>query len=647
MNTMTRGAMICGLFVLGALSARGGTWPASPDPYPAGAKIAKPLYATIDITDDMWRSQSRFSRENMFGLMRYLAKLGVSRVYWLRTPEYLASDWLLPAEGNAEDAERIVVEAAHAAGLECFAIFKPFETGVLTMLLPHSHPVPKGVRTIEMQAGQVPDVASFLIDHPEFRIQRRPLPVDPHQTVKSIKLVKSDESATSLKKENLEIWTSRENGRFERWRGQFTLSEGVEQRLGKTVRVLTLSGLAIPADQRFLMVRAAGVTNPAAVPFANVPGRLMELFGENGIGLPSNNDDGIIPRQAITQSLQALCIRLYGSGALPPELALPPSYGTALETLSFWFGQAATVFYGASPPPLRTLESATGYIVAAKGKEMSMPAPHPGHPEVRAYWLDQMRAMLAHGFDGIDLRIDNHSTWLAEAGEYGFNEPVVAAYREKYGIDILKDQIDPARWRGIQGDSYTQFVREARALTREKQRPLHLHVSGVFADVTPGFDLNNLPKTIEWQWERWIAEDLCDGIHLKLLPWPWGSYRGKGQEFALRVIEMSHRHGKSVSADARIQKYRLISAGNGADPLTADDVNEVLDSLSWAWRSRAIDAMNLYEVFDFVQMDGATGKVYGSPAFEQILDAVRNGREDVLPKTGLRNWISRDAGSGR
>jgi hypothetical protein len=643
MRAVVRGVIVCGLFALGSVSARGEPWPASPDPYPAGSKIAKPVYATIDINDDMWRSQSRFSRDNMFGLMRYLAKLGVSRVYWLRTPECLASDWLIPSQGNAEEAERIVVEAAHGAGLECFAIFKPFETGVLTMLLPHSHPVPKGVRTIEMQSGQVPDVASFLIDHPEFRIQRRPLPVDPHQTVRTIKLVKSDESKTGLKKEHLEIWTSRENGRFERWTGAFTLSDGVEPRGDKSVRVLTLAGLDLPRDQRYIMIRAVGIAGAASAPFANVAARLMELYGDNGVLLPSNGDDGVIPRHILTQSLQSLCIRLHGSGVLPPELALPASYGAALETSSFYFGQAATMFYGASPAPLRTLESPTGYIVVAKGKEMSMPAPHPSHPEVRAYWLDQIRAILANGFDGIDLRVDNHSTWLAEAGEYGFNEPVVAACREKYGIDILKEAIDPVRRRGIQGDSYTQFIREARALTREKKRPLHLHVSGVLANVTPGFDLNNLPQTIEWQWERWIAEDLCDGIHLKLLPWPWGSYRGKGQEFALRVIETARRHGKSVSADARIQKYRLISAENGADALTADDVNEVLDSLAWAWRSKTIDAINLYEVFDFVQMDEATGKVYGSPAFEQILDAVRNGREDALPRAGLKNWISREA----
>src|SRR5690606_34622218 len=103
------------------------TWPESPDPYPAGARIDKPIHASIDITDDMWRAQSRFSRQNMSNLMSYLAQLGISRVYWVRAPEYTWSDWLIPSEGTPADAERFVVQAAHDAGMECYAIYKPFE----------------------------------------------------------------------------------------------------------------------------------------------------------------------------------------------------------------------------------------------------------------------------------------------------------------------------------------------------------------------------------------------------------------------------------------------------------------------------------------------------------------------------------------
>lgn len=615
-------------------------WPGSPDPYPAGTKIDKPVYATIDITDDMWRSQSRFSRDNMTNLMQYLAKIGVARVYWLRTPEYMGIDWLIPSQGNSEDAERIVVQAAHAAGLECFAIFKPFETGLLTSPLPHSYPIPDHVRTLTMQTGRLPYVAPFIVDHPEFRIQRRPLQVDPNQAVTMIKLVKSDDAATSLREGNLEIWTGRDNGEFARWNGTLAFSDHIEEREGKSVRVLTLSGLNIPPDQRYIMIRAVGLADFAPTPFANVPSKLLELYGEKGRLLPSNGDDGVVPRSALMQTVTVLCIRLHGNGTVPPELALPDSYGKSLETSTFYFGLAATNFYGASPIPERTLESADGYIVAVKGKEMSMPAPHPIYPEVRAYWLGQIQSMLDHGFDGIDIRVDNHSTWLAEAGEYGFNEPVVEACKDKYGIDIRKERFDPVGWRRIQGDSYTQFVKEARELTRRKKRPLHLHVNGVLANVTPGFELNNLPSTIEWQWERWIAEDLCDGIHLKLLPWPWGSYRGRGQDFAVRAIQIARRYGKSVSADARIQKSNLVTIERDAVELTTDDVDEVIDSLAWAWRSKAIDAVNLYEVFDFVYLDPESGKAHGSPAFEQILDAVRNNRDGLLPKAALQNWIA-------
>lgn len=74
--------------------------------------------------------------------------------------------------------------------------------------------------------------------------------------------------------------------------------------------------------------------------------------------------------------------------------------------------------------------------------------------------------------------------------------------------------------------------------------------------------------------------------------------------------------------------------------LTADDVNQVIDSFSWAWGRQSIDVVTLYETFDFVYLDRASGKTHGSPAFEQILDAVRNNLVHVLPKAELQNRIT-------
>lgn len=615
-------------------------WPESPDQYPADARIDKPIYASIDITDDMWRSQSRFSQKNMTSLMQYLAKLGITRVYWVRAPEYTWSDWLVSEEGTPADAERMVVQAAHEAGMECYALYKPFETGVLTSIFPQIYPFPETIPTIETQSGRLLRAAPFIIEHPEYRIQRRPLQVDPHQPVKTIKLVKSDDAVTRLKAQHLEIWTSHNNGNFTKWNETPTFADNIERREAKNVRVLTLGGLNIPVDQRYIMVRTRKPETAGDKPFANVPVALMELYGEGNTLLPGNGDDGAIPRSALMESIITLCVHLHGHGRVPADMALTESYGTSPETSSFHFGLIASHLYGSSPVPERVLENNDGYIVVAKGKEMSMPAPHPIYPEVRAYWLSEIKTMMENGFDGIDIRIDSHSTWLAEASEYGFNEPIVAAYKEKYGVDILKEKFDAIRWRKLQGDSYTLFIREARELTRSQNRPLHLHVNGVWANVTPGFDLNNLPRTIEWQWERWITEDLCDGIHLKLLPWPWGSYRGKGQEFAIRAINLARKHGKSVSADARIQKWKLTTTEEGAVELTADDIAEVVDSLKWSWRSKSIDSINLYEVFDFVHIDLPSGKVYGSPAFEEILNAVRSNGESTLKNNKLKNWVT-------
>ena len=93
---------------------------------------------------------------------------------------------------------------------------------------------------------------------------------------------------------------------------------------------------------------------------------------------------------------------------------------------------------------------------------------HPIYPEVRRHWLDLTRYCLDRGADGWSIfRVANHVR-PADPWEYGFNEPVLEAAGGKTDIATISR---------INGNAYTQFLREARELltSRGKRMTVHLH----------------------------------------------------------------------------------------------------------------------------------------------------------------------------
>jgi len=133
----------------------------------------------------------------------------------------------------------------------------------------------------------------------------------------------------------------------------------------------------------------------------------------------------------------------------------------------------------------------------------------PAYPEVRAWWLEQIQACLAAGVDGIDLRVcSHHRTFHPEA--YGFNPPVVAAFQERYGIDIRTENFNRRDLRILLGEFYSDFVREARKMFHAAGKRLHRHLELGFQEPEFHPDLE-----IYFDWRRWLDEGLADGVGVK------------------------------------------------------------------------------------------------------------------------------------
>ncbi|HWC00355.1 MAG TPA: hypothetical protein VG672_26790, partial [Bryobacteraceae bacterium] len=130
-------------------------------------------------------------------------------------------------------------------------------------------------------------------------------------------------------------------------------------------------------------------------------------------------------------------------------------------------------------------------------------------PQVRQYWLSLVREALAYGIDGIQLHLNRSTPFVY------YEEPVVRAFRDRFGIDPRKLPESDSRWQTHCASYVTQFLREARRLVDEKPgRELGVTIYGQATkyDKEPNFT----PLRYNCDIETWLREGL---VHY-LMPSP-------------------------------------------------------------------------------------------------------------------------------
>jgi hypothetical protein len=112
--------------------------------------------------------------------------------------------------------------------------------------------------------------------------------------------------------------------------------------------------------------------------------------------------------------------------------------------------------------------------------------------------------MLDAGVDGIDFRVENHSTHTDFPFDYGYN-PVV--------LERLSDPTDPnpAEVARVRGEAYTEFLRKARARIKNRGKAMRINLQADYLRPDPPLSrLLAFPANLELQWKCWINEGLAD-----------------------------------------------------------------------------------------------------------------------------------------
>jgi hypothetical protein len=474
------------------------------------------LQLVVDFFDDL--IVTAFSDKTLNEMMRTFESWGVTRVYW-NGQSYLQG--LYDASDTQEDMAAhafrtykqigdfipAAIKAAHAHGMEIYVEFKPFDM-YFPLLAPHDMTLfrmrdtsRKGIPAIggRWQMGCVwPEQHTHCLMARNMTGIRAGLE---REAVGAIKFVKNDDKPTGINKDNLELYVSEDNHHYQKCDGPYAFTDEVEYRpvmlkglnLNKPsearerVRVISLSGLDIREPYIAVSTRKK-TTEPD---FANLYYKLVEMYTAKGEPMPFTYG---IPAPFTDQWI-------------PPEMSSKP-----FPDRAFPFDLAEELICNNMPfranDKLGYLDSQARLVGLAKGKNRYITALCPAYPEVRKYWLDQIKEFIEWDVDGVEFRWPAHQD-TREWDAYGFNDPVVKEYKKRYGVDILTQDFDRGKWRALLGEYYTQFYRDAKAL-------LAKHGRKMMVDVMPNNDSD--PSHAQFanvflDWQTWFS--FADGVSFK------------------------------------------------------------------------------------------------------------------------------------
>ncbi len=142
-----------------------------------------------------------------------------------------------------------------------------------------------------------------------------------------------------------------------------------------------------------------------------------------------------------------------------------------------------------------------------------------GYEEAReavADWVDQK--VTYAGYDGVIFHTfaENYSTQYID--EFGYNDPVVADFADRYGVDIRREAFDVQALRDLRGEYTTAFLQELNNRLAGDGVDIAVGVNGADADQPMSWLAGGtsfpLAGTMTIQWQQWVDQGLVDELHL-------------------------------------------------------------------------------------------------------------------------------------
>jgi len=214
-------------------------------------------------------------------------------------------------------------------------------------------------------------------------------------------------------------------------------------------------------------------------------------------------------------------------------------------------------------------------------------------PDVRAFKLAILREAAARDIDGIHLDFLRHPPF------FGYEEPLVQAFRQKHGLDPRTLPATDPRWAPLRAEIMTGFLREVRQLLdeagRQKGRRLGLSARVDWCEHTAlGCDI-----------ATWLKAGLLDYLAV-------GQHSLGGYEFDLApFVNMARGTGCAVlfaeeailsGHDRTAAEDKLIAEGKMAAPKRDSLTIEQYHARAARWYAAGADGLHIFNEHDPVVM---------------------------------------------
>ena len=495
--------------VTGIVLATAATATAAPAKAVHRANAPFRLEALVDFVDDAL--DTAFTVDHVESMMAALAGMGVSRVSWAYygdghggyfIPAGLDGRWSNLAKTYAVlgNPLRVAAAAAHRHGMELYAYYKPYETGA-PVALAEGSPEARAYGRLKQRGAWLTWLDPFVVENPHLRLRHRPdtrlTGVDPGAPICGLRLTKKDDSPTRITAEHLQIWSSRQNYRYELCDLPFEVRDDIVPSpknvrdiggrlltpMGAPVRTLTLTGFEL--NTPYVLVTTDFVDGPSD--FENAGTDMLVALDAEGREIP-----GVLFSGAMIYMAERINFRTWG-------LLFDCGYGRTLARLD-----------------ASNASGNQGLVAFARGRNDYVPgALCETEPAVQDFWLACIAEMIEAGVDGVDFRVENHSTHTEYPEDYGFNDVVLAECARR-------GKTDDATVAAVRGEAYTAFLRRAKKTLAAQGKRLRVNLNlDWFRPEPPANRRLAYPANIDFAWRQWIDEGLFDEGILRMYALPF------------------------------------------------------------------------------------------------------------------------------